>query len=346
MALRRVVYIDSQRQETPDWSEEERILAAADAELVLAQCTTDEEVVEAAASADGLLNSMYYMNAALFERLPQAKVVVRGGVGFDNLDVEACTKQGIVVCNVIDYAYNEVANHAFAMLMALNRKLVAMDRAVRDGTRRPKEEVLAHTGRLAGQTLGLCSFGNIAQGMARRARGFDMEVIAYDPYVSPVKAAEHGVELVELEDLLARSDFLSIHTPLSSETRGLIGQAQIALMRPGAFIIVTSRGGIVDEPALALALEEKRLGGAGIDVWEHEPVEPTNPLLQFDNVLASSHLAWWSEISPVILRRRMAEAAADVLRGVMPRSVVNPAVLAGISLAPRGADSPDDDQPG
>jgi D-3-phosphoglycerate dehydrogenase len=333
MAKFKVVHIDGEPD--GDWAMEREILAEADAELVVGGCKTDDEVVAVAADADAILNRMYWMDRALFEKLPNAKVVVRGGVGFDNLDVEAATDCGLVVCNIIDYGYNEVANHAFSMLLALNRKLFALDRAVRDGTRNPPPDAMAHTGRFTGQTLGLVSLGNIAQAVARRGKGFDMRVIAHDPYIDPAKAAALGVELVSLDELLAQSDYVSIHTPLSKETQGLIGARELGLMKPNAYIVLTSRGGLIDEAALVDALREKRIAGAGIDVWEKEPVQKDHPLLQFDNVIATSHYAWYSEVSIMVLRQRIAEAAADVLRGVMPRSVVNPKILERVKLAPR-----------
>ena len=338
MSRMKVVYVDSNRQAGVDWTEERAIFDAVGADLVLANCASDDEVVEVAGDADAILNTMYYMDADLLARLAGVKVIVRGGVGVDNIVVPAATEHGIIICNVVDYGYNEVANHAFAMLLALNRKLVQLDRAVRDGTGRPPTDVLAPTGRVAGETLGLLSFGNIAQAVARRGQGFDMEVIAYDPYVDPATAAGLGVALVTLDELLARSDYISVHTPLVDETRNLIGPAELARMKPNAYLIITSRGGIVDEAALSAALTAGQLAGAGIDVWVHEPVVADDPLLVHDNVLASSHHAWYSDVSPTLLRRRTVEAAADVLAGVMPRSVVNPEVLAEHPLAPRPSD--------
>jgi D-3-phosphoglycerate dehydrogenase len=333
MAKFKVVHIDG--QPGADWSIEREILEAADAELVVGGCTDDEQVVAVAADADAVLNTMYFMNRPLFERLPAMKVVVRGGVGYDNLDVDAATDCGIVVCNVVDYGYNEVANHAFALLLALNRKLIPLDRGVRLGRGRPDPAEVVHTGRVAGQTLGLVSFGNIAQAVARRAKGFDLEVIAFDPYVDAARAAELGVELTSLEDLCRRSDYISVHTPLANETRGLIGEDQLALMKPSAYIVLTSRGGVIAEDALASALRDKRIAGAGIDVFVNEPVTADNPLLQLDNVIATPHFAYYSEVSVLVLRQRIAEAAADVLRGVMPRSVVNRQILDRVTLAPR-----------
>ncbi len=335
MAKFQVVYIDSR---PGDYAMEREILAQADAELVLAKCQNDDEVAEVAAEAHGIINTMYWMNKALFERLPNLKVVVRGGVGYDNLDVEGGTDLDIVLCNVHDYAYNEVANHAFALVMALNRKLFPLDRAIRDGSRVPPPEVLANTGPMAGETFGLVAFGRIAQAVARRAHGFDMRVIAFDPYADPALAARHDVELVSLEELLRQSDYISVHAPLSAETDGLIGAEQLAMMKPSAYIVNTARGGVIAEDALVEALRAHRIAGAGIDVFRNEPVQPDNPLLQLDNLIATHHFAWFSEVSPMLLRRRAAEAIADVLSGRMPRSVVNPKVLDRVSLTPRPPD--------
>jgi D-3-phosphoglycerate dehydrogenase len=336
MATFKVVHIDAR---PGDYTMEREILAGADAELVLTQCRDDDEVVEVAADADGIINTMYWMNRALFERLAKLKVVVRGGVGYDNLDVDAGTDGGVVLCNVHDYAYNEVANHAFALIMALNRKLLFLDKAIRDGSRMPPADALAHTGPMAGEIFGLLAFGRIAQAVARRAHGFDMKVIAHDPYVDPAHAAQHGVELVSLDDLLRNSDYISVHAPLSAATDGMIGARELALMKPNAYIVNTARGGVIDEDALVEALREGRIAGAGIDVWRNEPVPPDNPLLAFDNVVATHHFAWYSDVSPLVLRRRIAEAIADVLSGRMPRSVVNPAVLERVTLTPRPADA-------
>lgn len=328
----RIVYIDCR----PGGGDIEReVIERRGMELVLGRCTSDDQVVELAADAPAILNTMYWMGPSLFEQLPKLKVVVRGGVGFDNIDVDAATKAGVIVCNVVDYGSQEVANHAFALLLALNRKIVSLDRAMRDGNHLPADRAMPNTGRVGGQTLGLVSLGTIAREVAKRAHGFDMNVIAFDPYIDPGVAQSLGVELVDLPDLLRRSDYVSIHTPLSAATRGLIGAAELALMKPSAYLVLTSRGGLVDEEALAAALREGRLAGAGIDVWTTEPPPRDHPLLQLDNVVGSMHMAWYSEVSVVNLRTRFAETAADVLDGLIPSSVVNPEVLDRVSLDPR-----------
>jgi D-3-phosphoglycerate dehydrogenase / 2-oxoglutarate reductase len=331
----KVVYIDG---EGADVTVERDVLAARGYELVLAGCETDDEVVEVAGDAPAILNGMYWMGPDLFERLPALRVVVRGGVGYDNIDLDAATRAGVVACNVVDYCTHEVANHAFAMLLALNRKLVPLDRAVRAGTGGPASDLMPYTGRLAEQTLGLVSFGAIARAVAKRAAGFDMRVIAFDPFIDPAHGERLGVELVSLPELLSRSDYISIHTPLSAATRGLIGAPELALMKRSAYLILTSRGGLIDEAALADALGEGRIAGAGIDVWEQEPTDPGHPLLKFDNVVGSMHMGWYSEISDIDRRQAHAETAADVLDGVMPRSIVNPKVLERVSLKARPAD--------
>jgi D-3-phosphoglycerate dehydrogenase / 2-oxoglutarate reductase len=327
----RVVYLDGK---SGGGAIEREALASRGYELELAACKSDDDAAEAAAGAAAILVGLFKVGESLLAKLPDLRVVARGGVGVDNIDLDAATRAGVIVCNVPDYCIDEVANHAFAMLLALNRKLIPLDRGVRSGTR-PSLAAMAHTGPLAGETLGLVSFGNIAKAVARRASGFNMRVLAYDPYVDPADAKAAGADLVSLEELLAQSDYVSVHTPLSAATRGLVGPAELALMKPSAYLVLTSRGGVVDEVALAEAIRDQRIAGAGLDVWEQEPPAPDNPLLTLDNVVTSMHIASYSEASELLRRRRHAEATADVLDGITPRSVVNPEVLERFALSPR-----------
>lgn len=319
----KVVYIDCDEEALV----ESKVLKERGYELVLTDCASDDEVVEKAGKASAILNGMYWMGPELFERLPELKVVVRAGVGYDNIDVAAATKAGVIVCNTVNYGTHEVANHAFALLLALNRKLLPLDQAVRKGIRGPAPEMMPHTGRLAGQTLGLVGFGAIGRAMARRAAGFDMRVIAFDPYVDSLQDDTLNVELVDLPELLSQSDYVSVHAPLTPATRGLISGPELALMKPSAYLILTSRGGVVDEAALTESLRDGRIAGAGIDVWEKEPPDPALPLLALDNVVATGHMAWYSEVADVLRRQIHAETAADVLDGILPHSIVNPEVL-------------------
>jgi D-3-phosphoglycerate dehydrogenase len=234
-----------------------------------------------------------------------------------------------------------VANHAFALLLACNRKVCQIDRRIRAGERVPSvfgsglaAAGIGRVGSLRGETLGLVALGNIAQGVARRAQPFGLHVIAHDPFVDPAIAEALGVELVSLDELLERSDYVSVHAPLSDATRGMIGAAELARCKPGASVVLTSRGGVVDEAALHDALASGHLGGAGVDVWDPEPVSADKPLMQLDNVIGTPHFAFYSEASIVQLAERVAESAADVIRGFTPRWVANPEVLARTALAP------------
>lgn len=325
MARFTVAHIDARSEHLPVEAAE---LAKADAELIARFCKSDDEVIAFARDADGILCTAYPVTRAIFEACPRLKVVVRYGIGFDNIDIDAATDHNVVVCNVTDYCIAEVATHAIAMLLALNRRLKAFDQAVRRGERIPFGPV----GPLRGETLGLVAFGNIARAVAERAKPFGLRVCAYDPYVAPSSAEEYGVQLLPLDELLATSDYVSVHAPLNAQTRGLIGAAELARMKPTAYLITTCRGGVVDENALYEALRAGKLAGAGVDVWDPEPVRPDNPLLEFDNVIATPHVAFYSEASLPLLLQRVGEAAADVLRGYLPRSVVNREVLERVRL--------------
>ncbi|MGE0877116.1 MAG: C-terminal binding protein [Acidimicrobiia bacterium] len=335
-----VALIDSRGD--PSFPIEEEVVRAAGGRLVIANSQSDDEVLAVAKGADAILCRMYHMNRAMMEKLEGVKVIVRGGVGFDNLDVDAATDNGIIICNVVDYGYHEVANHAFAMLMALNRKLVQLDRGIRAGDPRINpahpESIQLPTGRLHGETLGLVAFGRIAQEVAKRAGGFDMRVLAYDPAPNEARARELGVELVDLDTVMRESDYVSVHAPLMPATRNLIGARELGLMKPTAYIVLTSRGGVIDEAALAAAVRGKVIAGAGVDTVVTEPIRSDDPLLQVDNIIVTPHSAYFSQVSVQILRRWFAEAAVDVCRGVMPRHVVNKAVLARFALTPRSAD--------
>jgi D-3-phosphoglycerate dehydrogenase len=253
------------------------------------------------------------------------QVVVRTGVGYDVIDVPAATELGVIVVNIPDIWVREVANHALALLLAWNRKLLDLDRQVRAGVWAggiPGER----TGALHGETVGIVGLGNIGSAFARRAAALEMKVIASDPYVAPGHFAALGVERVSLESLAERSDYVSVHTLLNAETRHLIGEKFFSRMKPTAILINTSRGPVVDEGALARALRDKRLAGAALDVWEEEPVAPDNPLLKLDNVIATPHAAYFSTAAVAAVPRRCGEEIARVLTGQRPLNVVNPEV--------------------
>ena len=252
---------------------------------------------------------------------PRCRGVVHFGKGVDNIDVAAATRRGIWVANVRDANWDEVSNHVLALMLAWARGLLPFDRHVRAGGWSYRGAVPRH--RLAGQTLGLVGFGDVARLLAAKARGLGMTVLAHAR--RPVAA--EGVEQVALPELLRRADVVSIHVPLTTETRGLIGARELGLMKPGAFLINTARGAVIDQPALVAALREGRLAGAGLDVTDPEPPPPDDPILALDNVILTPHVAWYSEESREHVTVEAAREAVRLARGERPRSPVDPAVV-------------------
>jgi D-3-phosphoglycerate dehydrogenase len=248
------------------------------------------------------------LDRAHLERLTVCRAVVRYGVGLDNVDVAAAEDLGIGVGNVPEYGHEEISNHAIALLLALYRKLFAFDRSVRlGGVDVPPPESVA---RLSRWTLGLVGFGRIGRHVARKAQAFGLDVVAYDPYANREVAAAAGVELVELDELLRRANCISLHVPLTPETRHMIDVWQ---MKEGAILINIGRGGLVDEDALVAALRAGHLAGAALDVTEIEPLPLSSPLLDAPNLILTPHVAWVSEVALEDLRCFTAEAALRLL---------------------------------
>jgi D-3-phosphoglycerate dehydrogenase len=309
----------------PSQEPEHRVLDPLGVELRAGQCRSEEEVIALAKDADAILNCYAKMTARVIGELKRCKVIARYGIGVDNVDLAAATRAGIVVTNVPDYCVDEVSDHGLALLLGLARRVVAADQAVKGGA----WDVVAHKGirRVRGQTLGLLGFGKIARALAGKAQAIGMQVVAVDPFVDAGAMARLQVRAVDLDTLLAESDAVSVHVPLSPETRGIIGERALARMKPTAFLINTSRGPVVDESALIAALQAGRLAGAGLDVFEQEPVDPESPLLKMENVVTLPHIGSATEAT----RQAMVDLAADnllaVLQGKPPLTPVNPEVL-------------------
>jgi D-3-phosphoglycerate dehydrogenase / 2-oxoglutarate reductase len=252
------------------------------------------------------------------ERLRDAgcRAVVRYGVGLDNVDVAAAGEIGIEVGNVPEYGHEEISNHAIALMLALHRRLFHFDRGVRAGGEGiPGPEVLP---RLSTQTLGLIGLGRIGQRVASKAAAFELRVIGVDPYLSEHDARAIGVELVDLETLLREADCVSLHVPLTAETRHMIDHRALALMKPDAMLINIGRGGLIDEAALVRALHDGTIAGAALDVTEVEPLPLDSPLHQAPNVILTPHVAWVSRAALEELRRRTAEAVARLIAAAGP----------------------------
>ena len=310
---------------------ETNALARIDAELIPVPCTTEDEVIEAAQGMDGILNIRAPIRARAASALPSScKVIVRYGVGIDTLDPQALTDNSIVIANVPDFCWEEVSNHALLLLLASAKKLIKLDGWTRAGNW--GRELLYPMGSIYGQTLGLVACGNIARAVARKAHVFGLEVIGYDPFISQEQADEVGIKLVSFEELLERSDYVSLHTPLTPETRHLMSADQFRQMKNSAFLINTSRGPVVDEPALIQALQNGEIAGAGLDVFEKEPIDPDNPLLKMDNVAILPHTASYSDNAFDLLHRRVGEEMVRVLTGHWPLNLVNPAVREKVTL--------------
>ena len=284
----------------------------------------ENELIARMRDADAMVVVSSPMTRNVMSALEGLKTVVRTGVGYDVIDVPAATELGVVMVNIPDLWVREVANHALALLLTWNRKILTLDRQVRAGVW--AGGVPGGAGALHGETVGIVGLGNIGSAFARRVAALETTVIACDPYVDDRHFAALGVERVSLERLAERSDYVSVHTLLNTETRHLIGEKFFARMKPTALLINTSRGPVVDERALIRALQERRLAGAALDVWEDEPIARDNPLLAMDNVVATPHAAYFSTAAVAAIPRRCGEEIARVLTGQRPLNVVNPEV--------------------
>lgn len=311
--------------EFPDVELERRIVEEAGFRFVEAQCINEDELVEVAADADALINQYAKVTASVLERLPKVQVVSRYGIGVDTIDVEAATRLGIIVGNVPDGSLHEVSEHAAAMILGLARGLGPYGMALRAGDW--DYRAAAPLRRFQGSTLGLIGFGAIPQTLLSKLSGFALRVIAYDPFASSTRAAELGVELLPLEDVLAQADAVSVHVPRTPDTVGLLDADAFALMQPHAVVVNTARGGIIDEDALLTALQEGRIAGAGLDVFDAEPLAPDHPFRRLPNVLVSPHSAWYSEDSEVEIRSKATRNVVEVLQGRAVPYLVNRDVL-------------------
>jgi D-3-phosphoglycerate dehydrogenase len=296
--------------------------AEMDATLRTTDARKPDELVEAAAGADALIvDASTEVTGDVLRALDSLQVVGRSGIGVDNVDLETAHGLGIPVVNVPDYCLDEVSTHALGMLLSCARKLPQLDAAVKDGEWdwSPARPIR----RLKGQTVGIVGFGKIGRSFAEKLRGLGVDVLVSDPYISATDLAGFDVTRVEFRDLLAESDFVSVHTPLTEETRHLFDADAFETMPDHAILVNTARGPVVDEEALVAALDASELGGVGLDVRDPEPPE-AEPLAAFDNVVLSPHAGFYSEDARRQLTRTVSEDVARVLRGEPPRNPVEP----------------------
>jgi D-3-phosphoglycerate dehydrogenase / 2-oxoglutarate reductase len=310
----------------PSTAPEEELLAAAGARMVFAPTGEEGELVALAAEADAILTCFAHVTEAVVRAAPRLQVIGRYGIGTDNIAVAEATERGILVTNTPSYCVDEVAEHTVALMLGLARSVVAYDRAVHAGDWTMAAGQPVH--RVAGQTIGIIGFGEIGQGVARRAAALGLHVIAHHPRRSSDELRAAGAEAVALPELARRADFVTLHLPLTDASRGLVDAAFLRAMKPSGFLINTARGAVVDQDALAEALREGAIAGAAVDVVVPERLPGDHPLLGLPNLLVTPHVAYYSEESLLDLGRLAAQNVAAVLAGRRPPFVVNPSVLA------------------
>jgi D-3-phosphoglycerate dehydrogenase len=310
----------------PSVEPEKAVLAAGGAEIVVAPNGDEDTLVELAKDVDGILTCFAKVTDKVVRAAEKCVVIGRYGVGVDNIAVDTATELGIAVTYVPDYCIPEVSDHVMAMLLGWNRRIVFFDRATKTkgwGTEGLGMRIM----RLEGKKLGIVGFGRIGRGVADRARAFGLQVLVADPFVTAEAAQEAGAVKMELPELLAESDFVTLHSPLIPQTQGLMGKDEFAQMRPDAFLINAARGGLIDEDALYTALTSGQIAGAGLDVLVDLDPPLDHRISQLENVIVTPHTAFFSQEAVLELEKRAAGEVVSVFQGKMPDNLVNPAVL-------------------
>lgn len=301
---------------------ERRTLAEIDAELIVADKQDADSLARLATGVDAIMTNWAKVPAKVIEAAPNCRIVARLGIGLDNIDVATATQRGIVVTNIPDYCLIEVAEHALALLLSLSRKVAFYHHETKQNRYQLQAGPVLR--RIEGQTLGIVGLGNIGRVLAAKAQGIGLNILATS---RSQRDPMPGVRFVSPDELLAASDYVSLHTPLTSETRQMIGATQLARMKPSAYLINTARGGLIDNAALAAALVGGQLAGAALDVQDPEPPDLNTPPWNDPRVVVTPHAAFVSEESLADLRERTARQVADRLRGKRPENVINPTVL-------------------
>lgn len=311
----------------PNLEPTEQTLEPVGASLRLARTGSPEDILEVARTADAVINCYAKLPAEVIEQFERCQIIARTGVGVDTVDLDVASSKGILVTNVPEYCEDEVSDHAMALLLALARNVTRGNAMVHDGGW--DLEALKPMYRLRGRTVGLVGFGKIPRLVATKAQAFGLHVLTYDPYVDVETATSLDVGVVPLDELLASSDFVSVHAPLTPETHHMIGAEAFARMQPHALLINTARGPLVDVDALAAALDQGQIGGAALDVLPAEPPPADLALRGRANVILTPHTAFYSEQSMIDLQAKAAQQVALVLRGEAPAYPVNLDRLAG-----------------
>lgn len=324
--MEKFVMLDSHTLPDADFHQEKEILSAAGIECVLATCKNVDEVVEAAKDAEYIGDNYFRITDEVLSRLPKLKAVIRYGIGYDVVDVDACSRRKVALCNLPTYCVEDVATHAIALILDLVRKTTIFDRQVKKGNWDVGYGYATH--RMSAKTLGLVGFGNIAKKLCHYAQAFDMQVLAYDPFISAEKIESLGAKKVELDELLAAADIVSLHVPSTKDTIHMINAANIAKMKDGVIIVNTSRGNLIDNEALSEALASGKVLAAGLDVIEGEPIkDPNHPLVKHENTVVTPHSAYNSVEASDEQHTQVANTVVCFSKGEIPFNTVNKAHL-------------------
>lgn len=310
----------------PSTDPERAVLEAGGASVVVAPDGEEATLIELARDADAIMTCFAQVTENVVRAAEQCVVIGRFGVGVDNIAVNTATELGIAVTYVPDYCVDEVSDHVMALLHAWNRKIALFDRSVKESGW-GSQPLTMRMMRLRGKTIGIVGFGRIGQAVAAKARAFGLNILAADPVVPAKTVEDMGGRLVDLPALLAESDFVSLHTPLSDATRDMIGREELTMMKPDAFLINAARGPLIDEVALYEALTGNIIAGAGLDVMVDNTPPQDHPLLSLDNIIITPHVAFFSQESTLELEQRAAAEVVSVIHGRMPDNLVNSAVL-------------------
>lgn len=303
----------------PDLIIEREMLDKVDAELI--EVTDPSTLANEVKDADAVINTYAEMTPEIIGGMEKCKMIIRNGIGVNTINVDACNEKGIMVGNIPTYCIEEVATHAITLMLTLNRKIFHYNKSVRSGVWDVKKGMPIQS--VVGATLGLVGFGRIPRLINERAKALGMNVLAYDPFVTAENAAEAGAQKAEMDQIIAESDFISIHCPLTPDTKGMFDYEAFKAMKDTAYIINTARGPVINEPDLVRALEDGLIGGAGLDVLMEDKGQTDHPLYAFENVIITPHAAWYSETAILRRRTQTVESVIEVLEGREPTSYLN-----------------------
>jgi D-3-phosphoglycerate dehydrogenase len=310
----------------PNLDIENEVLAKEGAELFAKNCKTEDELIEHVKDADGIIDQFFPITRRAISQLRKCKVIAVYGIGTNQIDIQAASEKRILVVNVPDYCIDEVSTHAVSLVLDCAREVTRYNQLVKGGT---WAYMALKLHRFCGKTVGIVGMGAIGKLVAKKLSGFDVRLIGYDPYVDHETMSTIGVKKTDLTDLFKESDFITLHLPLTEKTRNSISTDLLMAMKPTAYLINVSRGGIIDEAALLELLNGDRIAGVALDVLAKEPPDDRNQIRAHPKTIITPHIAWYSDESYKELRFKVAQSVADVLNGRIPRSIVNKNMIKG-----------------